>query len=94
MKALILTPGQWDNIQNRIKKLEKPSVLLSRSKMREVLGFTVRIHRSWEPVDQYPNNSEVSAWYDNKEQRTMVHLDFYDERKRTMFLLKYGNGEN
>jgi hypothetical protein len=45
--------------------------------MREILGFTSRTH-----VDR---NEE--DW----RKATMMHLDFYDEAKRTMFLLKYGD---
>ena len=44
-----------------------------RSKMRTVLGFTVREHK--ELVDE--------------EYVLRIYLDFYSENKRTMFLLKF-----
>ena len=79
MKALVLTREQWRAIRADIDKTHPRSVLLIRWKMREVLGFTPREHREWreDHVELVP--------------RTMIHLDFYDEAKRTMFLLKYGD---
>ena len=50
------------------------SVMLIRSRMRDKLGFTDREHRWWEERKGY---------------QTHICLDFYDEPKRTMFLLKY-----
>lgn len=52
------------------------SVWMVRTKMRKVLGFMPREHREWNEERGY---------------RTMMHLDFYDESQRTMFLLKYGD---
>lgn len=45
--------------------------------MRSVLGFTVREHVDWipKPDGGYSEHS--------------IRLDFYNERKYTMFLLKY-----
>jgi hypothetical protein len=34
------------------------------------------------------------GWYEGKNSEHTVRLDFYDEAKRTMFLLKYGNGQD
>lgn len=77
-----MTPGEWDAVLEKIKVREKPSTYLIRSKMKEVLGFTVRVHRDNDKSDPY------EYFY-----KTTVRLDFYDEAKRTMFLLKYGNGK-
>lgn len=80
MKPLVLSVGQWDKIIEQIKANYPPSVTLSREKMRRVLGFTPRAHKEWrgpeEPIFGY---------------KTTVHLDFFDEQQRTMFLLKYGD---
>jgi hypothetical protein len=80
MKALVLTLNQWAKIYCEIKANYPPSVTLSREKMRRVLGFTPREHQEWrgpeEPIFGY---------------KTTVHLDFFDEQQRTMFLLKYGD---
>ena len=79
MKALILTPQQWRAVVSEINKNHPKSVTMVRWKMKEVLGFTTREHHEW-PKDM------VSL-----RPTTMIHLDFYDEAKRTMFLLKYGD---
>lgn len=76
MKALRLSPDEWLSIRKEIDKHHPRSVSMVRWKMREVLGFTPREHRVWDQDLGYVVN---------------VHLDFYDEAKRTMFLLKYGD---
>ena len=43
--------------------------------MKEVLGFTVRTYRDWEPNMVHFNEYIV--------------LDFYDTKKKTMFILKF-----
>jgi len=99
MKPIILTPMQWSRIFSEIKKREKPSTYLSRAKMKEVLGFTNRNHEEWVKIDtanrQHADwDIDAEGWFKDRTQELSVHLDFYDEQKRTMFLLKYGNGEN
>ena len=103
MKPIVMTPGEWDKILEKIKSREKPSVYLSRTKMKAVLGFTVRAHQEYVKDPDYVRrpqdddkwfNMEPGGWYEGKKHMTTVHLDFYDEEKRTMFLLRYGNGKN
>lgn len=77
MKPVIVTHDQWKKIKKQIKQDYPPSVLLVRSKMRSVLGFTNRSHYEWNENDLYMDR--------------YVHLDFFDEAKRTYFLLKYGD---
>jgi hypothetical protein len=97
-----MEPRQWAAILERIKQKEKPSIYLSRTKMKEVLGFTVRDHREYVKAADYVRRAQEDEWYNMEpngwfEGKTNVHtvrLDFYDEQKRTMFLLKYGNGQN
>jgi hypothetical protein len=61
-----------------------------RNKMKTVLGFTVREHRTWVVNPKYGEQDELfgedtaKGWYEDQ-----VHLDFYSENKRTMFLLKF-----
>jgi hypothetical protein len=101
-KPVVMSPDQWRHIFERIKQKEKPSVYLSRTKMREVLGFTVREHREYVKDPDYVKlpddgewfNMQGSGWFEGKINQHTVRLDFYDEQKRTMFLLKYGNGQN
>lgn len=101
-KAIVMSHAQWDQIFEKIKQRERPSTYLSRSKMREVLGFTKRNHEEWikfedskyrDPDDEWLYESSEGYFAGKKHERT-VRLDFYDEKKRTMFLLKYGNGQD
>ena len=97
-----MTPSQWAGVLERIKQREKPSVYLSRTKMKDILGFTVRDHREYikdtddvghvEGGEWYPVLE--LGWYEGKKSQHTVRLDFYDDQKRTMFLLKYGNGQD
>lgn len=72
-----------------------------RNKMKQVLGFTVREHSGYRPRTQKEledyDCSDVE-WYDNEKDRKFhrenkhehaICLDFYNDRKYTMFLLKY-----
>ena len=77
MKPFVLTTEEWKVLRSRLKAEYPPSVMLSREKMRRVLGFTVRDHREY--------NHQTGS-------HNSIHLDFFDDRQRTMFLLKYGNG--
>ena len=103
-KPVVMSPDQWLTVLHRIKQREKPSVYLSRTKMKDVLGFTVRDHREYVKDPDYvkPPEDQDSEWYpiiqlgwfEGKTSQHTVRLDFYDEQKRTMFLLKYGNGQD
>jgi hypothetical protein len=84
-KPVVLSEEQWLKIYNHIAKNYPPSVLLIRNRMRDVLGFTSRTHEEWFEHDV--NNRNVS--YSTKYCVKRIHLDFYNEPKRTMFLLKY-----
>jgi hypothetical protein len=101
-KPIVMLPGQWSRVLEEIKKREKPSVYLSRTKMKEVLGFTVRDHREYVKDPNYVSRPqdkdewfymEPGGWFEGKMPEHTVRLDFYNEQKRTMFLLKYGNGQ-
>jgi hypothetical protein len=78
-KAVELSLKQWAEIHQLIAKHYPPSVLLIRNRMKKVLGFTSRTHRSWVSVSGYYTPVET------------IQLDFYDEPKRTMFLLRYSD---
>ncbi len=89
MKALKLTTSQWQSIRQQIDKDYPRSVSMVRWKMKEVLGFTPREHEEWlGHYEEVNNENRLSGRYGY--QRS-VHLDFYDEAKRTMFLLKYSD---
>ena len=73
MKPIRLTPKQWRTIRKIMHDEYPRTVFMLRDKMKRVLGFTVREH---------------SEWIQGEHQFT-VCLDFYNERKYTMFILKY-----
>jgi len=77
MKPIILTVDQWQQIRTILQQEQPKTVFMLRNKMKRVLGFTVREHNEWiiKPDGGYG------------EQR--IHLDFYSEKKRSMFLLKF-----
>jgi hypothetical protein len=74
MKPIILSKPQWYSLKEKVNQDYPPSVSLVREKMKRVLGFTPRLHETWDARTGY--NIEM-------------HLDFFDDQKRTMFLLKY-----
>lgn len=86
-KPLVLSEAQWLKIYNHIAQTYPPSVLLIRNRMKEVLGFTSRTHEEW--VDQLVDIKDIR--YNTKYCVKSIHLDFYNEPKRTMFLLKYSD---
>ena len=101
-KPVVMTPAQWQVVLGRIKQREKPSVYLSRTKMKDILGFTVRDHREYVKDPEYVRPDVGGewypvlelGWYEGKNSEHTVRLDFYDDQKRTMFLLRYGNGQD
>lgn len=74
MKAVQLTASQWSNIRAELQEEHPKTVFMLRDKMKKVLGFTVREHNSYQPDGRH---------------KFEIHLDFYSENKRTMFLLKF-----
>lgn len=84
-KPIILTEAQWAKLHTRLSADNHSSVMLIREKMKVVLGFTVRRHEEW--VTKQVDRRDVS--YGTKNCIRSICLDFYNEPKRTMFLLKY-----
>jgi len=77
MPTVNLTVSQWQCIRENMHTEYPKTVFMLRDKMKRVLGFTVREHNEWiiKPDGGYGEHS--------------IRLDFYNERKYTMFLLKY-----
>lgn len=77
MTTIALTVSQWQRIRAEMHNDYPKTVFMLRDKMKRVLGFTVREHNEWviKPDGGYGEHS--------------IRLDFYNERKYTMFLLKY-----
>lgn len=84
MKAFVLTEQQWNEVWESIKKSYSPSVFLSREKMRKTLGFTHREHEEWIVFDHTGDRERRML-------KKTIHVDFYSEEQRTMFLLKYAH---
>jgi hypothetical protein len=82
-KAIKLSLSQWKNIKLKMvaDQTVSKSTLLIREKMKQRLGFTVREHSEW------VHYKKPDGGY--KELVHSIHLDFYSEPKRTMFLLRY-----
>jgi hypothetical protein len=97
MKAVILTPNEWRCIRDELHKKYPPSYFI-RSKMKSKLGFTVREHRDWHPNKDYQKElnqlHKADMLYIEPNRGSYVdevHLDFYDDRKKSLFLLTYGD---
>jgi len=80
-KPIVLDLKQWAKLHTQLAKDNHSSVMLIRSKMKMVLGFTVRRHTKW----------KMDPDFGHKYSEDTIHLDFYNEPKRTMFLLKYSD---
>jgi hypothetical protein len=72
-KPIVLTHSKWEKLRTRLTTDYSPSVMMLSYRMKDKLGFTVREH----------------VWYSKNGYATDIRLDFYNESKRTMFLLKY-----
>jgi hypothetical protein len=86
-KPIVLSEAQWARLHTQLAKDNPVSVMLIQDKMKSVLGFKVRRHQEW--VSSTPNPMSKSSSYSGKQLIESIRLDFYNEPKRTMFLLKY-----
>ena len=89
MKAVVISKEQWEEVWTKIKKDYPPSVWLSREKMRRVLGFTHREHTDW--LGYYDSASIADRKAGRHGYKVTIHLDFFNDYQRTMFLLKFGD---
>ena len=87
-KPLELSPSEWDKLKTHLLNQYPPSVMLISSRTRAVLGFTVREHEKY-VLRSIPVNKRIKRHLSPGYYETVIHLDFWDEPKRTMFLLKY-----
>lgn len=77
MKPVVLSVNQWQTIRAELQTEHPRTVFMLRDKMKRILGFTVREHNEWVP--------KLDGGYSEHS----IRLDFYSERKYTMFLLKF-----
>jgi hypothetical protein len=94
MKPVVLSVSQWQRIREELHTEHPKSVFMLKNKMRAILGFTVREHSEWvesKAVESTPNWLETGqeGFYKNKHHEHSIRLDFYNERKYTMFMLKF-----
>ena len=77
MSTIKISTETWKLIRADLQTQYPKTVFMLRDKMKQVLGFTVREHNEWviKPDGGYGDYS--------------IRLDFYSEKKYTMFLLKY-----
>lgn len=78
-KSISLSRAQWKLLNSQLQKDFPRSTFLIRSRMKDQLGFTTRNHLEWSDEPNF------------RIRRTTVELDFYDEGKKTMFLLRYSD---
>jgi len=83
VKPIVLSEDNWLKLRYQLKQTYPKSVMLTRWKMREVLGFTDRLHEEW--INK-PNRFGGMGYTQRQ-----IYLDFFDEAKKTFFLLKYGD---
>jgi hypothetical protein len=76
-KPIVMSLENWAKLREKLSQDHPKSIVMVRWKMKEVLGFTDRQHKEWVPKMD-------GGYYEDT-----IRLDFYNEPKRTMFLLKY-----
>ena len=86
MKPVILNPEQWKTIRKQLHEEHPKTVFMIRDKMKRVLGFTVREHRAWVDTPSTIGDDLNRGYYDFQ-----IHLDFFSQNKRTMFLMKFSD---
>jgi hypothetical protein len=79
MKPVILSVNHWKQIRKELYTEYPKTVFMLRSKMKSVLGFTVREHKEFFPKMD-------GGYYE-----LQIHLDFFSQNKRTMFLIKFSD---
>lgn len=80
-KPIEISHSQWDKLYKQLKKDHPPSVMMLRSKMKDKLGFVDRKYQEWDN-----NMGKRGGWRKN-----CVMLDFFSEKKRTFFIMKYSD---
>jgi hypothetical protein len=75
IKPIVITEKQWLSIKAVLKQENPLTTFMLRDRMKKCLGFTPRHHTHYDSKKGY--------------YISQVHLDFYSERKKTMFLIKF-----
>jgi hypothetical protein len=80
-KPIELSHAQWGRLREQLKQDNSPSVMLIRSRMKAKLGFVDREYTEWDR-----DKGRYGGYRKN-----CVMLDFYSEKKRTFFMIKYSD---
>lgn len=80
-KPIELENYQWKRIFERIQKEHPKSVWLIREKMKKKLGFVPREYKDWD--------DSIGKW--GGWRKNCVMLDFYSEKHKSLFLIKYSD---
>lgn len=78
-KPIELSYDQWKRLLKQLMQDYPHSVILIRERMKSKLGFTPREYRDWDK-----DMGKYGGYRKN-----CVMLDFYSEKKRTFFIMKY-----
>jgi hypothetical protein len=101
MSTIKISHNQWRRIKTELQQEYPRTVFMFRERMKKVLGFVPREHagyrmRTPKEVAEYDMSDNVMHEDESsrKFHRLNIHssnvcLDFYSERKYTMFLLKF-----
>ena len=76
-----ISHSQWAKLREQLKKDQPTSVMLVRSRMKAKLGFVDREYTEWDR-----DKGKYGGYRKN-----CVMLDFYSEKKRTFFIMKYSD---
>ena len=80
-KPVEISHSQWLRLREQLKQDYPPSVMLLRTKMQSKLGFVDREYKDWD--------KEMGKYGGYR--KYCVMLDFYSEKKRTFFIMKYSD---
>ena len=80
-KPIEISHRQWQRLREQLKKDYPASVMLLRTKMQSKLGFVDREYKDWD--------KEMGKYGGYR--KNCVMLDFYSEKKRTFFIMKYSD---
>jgi len=78
-KPIEISKAQWSKLVNQLSQDYPRSTVLLRNKMKQKLGFTPREYKHWDDsIGKYGGY-----------RKNCIMLDFYSEKKRTFFIMKY-----
>lgn len=80
-KPIEISHTQYKKLLEQLKKEYPPSIFLIRERMKQRLGFVFREYKDWD------NTIGAYGGY----RKNCMMIDFYSEKKRTWFIMKYSD---